>query len=72
MQCSSQSKIPVWPFLVLSLVGGCYALIPYFVLWNPPPPPVEEDELEKWPLNFLESKITAAVSEEFSGCNSCW
>ncbi|KAH7684144.1 hypothetical protein IHE45_05G226700 [Dioscorea alata] len=59
---SSQSKIPVWPFLVLSLVGGCYALIPYFVLWNPPPPPVEEDELGKWPLNFLESKITAAIT----------
>ncbi|KAJ0988214.1 hypothetical protein J5N97_006570 [Dioscorea zingiberensis] len=59
---SSQSKIPIWPFLVLSLIGGCYALIPYFVLWKPPPPPVEEDELGKWPLNFLESKITAAVT----------
>ncbi|OMP06218.1 hypothetical protein CCACVL1_01672 [Corchorus capsularis] len=59
---SSKSSIPTWPFLVLSCFGGAYALLPYFVLWSPPPPPVEEDELKKWPLNFLESKITAAIS----------
>ncbi|KAF4381732.1 hypothetical protein F8388_021360 [Cannabis sativa] len=59
---SSQSKIPVWPFTVLSFFGGAYALLPYFVLWKPPPPPVEETELSRWPLNFLESKITAAVT----------
>ncbi|EEF30180.1 uncharacterized protein LOC8289702 [Ricinus communis] len=59
---SSKSKIPVWPFLVLSCFGGAYALLPYFVLWRPPPPPVEESELGKWPLNFLESKLTAGIS----------
>ncbi|GLT51410.1 hypothetical protein SLA2020_248230 [Shorea laevis] len=59
---SSESKIPVWPFVSLSFFGGAYALLPYFVLWRPPPPPVEEDELKRWPLNFLESKITAGVS----------
>uniref|UniRef100_A0A2P2MLU1 Cardiolipin synthase N-terminal domain-containing protein n=1 Tax=Rhizophora mucronata TaxID=61149 RepID=A0A2P2MLU1_RHIMU len=59
---SSKGKIPVWPFLVLSCFGGAYALLPYFVLWRPPPPPVEENELGKWPLNFLESKFTAWVS----------
>ncbi|KAL6646477.1 hypothetical protein ACP70R_018085 [Stipagrostis hirtigluma subsp. patula] len=58
---SSKSKIAVWPFLALSCIGGAYALIPYFVLWKPPPPPIDEDEVGKWPLNFLESKITAAV-----------
>ncbi|GKV41258.1 hypothetical protein SLEP1_g48819 [Rubroshorea leprosula] len=58
----SESKIPVWPFVSLSFFGGAYALLPYFVLWRPPPPPVEEDELKRWPLNFLESKITAGVS----------
>lgn len=59
---SSKSGIPVWPFLVLSFFGGAYVLLPYFVLWRPPPPPVEETELNKWPLNFLESKLTAGIS----------
>ncbi|KAJ4730241.1 Cardiolipin synthase N-terminal [Melia azedarach] len=59
---SSKSNIPVWPFLVASFFGGAYALLPYFVLWKPPPPPVEETELSRWPLNFLESKLTAGIS----------
>ncbi|KAK6238709.1 hypothetical protein QUC31_004178 [Theobroma cacao] len=59
---SSRNSIPAWPFLVLSCFGGAYALLPYFVLWSPPPPPVEENELKKWPLNFLESKLTAGIS----------
>ncbi|XP_031274480.1 uncharacterized protein LOC116132952 [Pistacia vera] len=59
---SSKSNIPVWPFLILSCFGGAYALLPYFVLWNPPPPPVEETELSRWPLNFLESKLIAGIS----------
>jgi RsiW-degrading membrane proteinase PrsW (M82 family) len=59
---SSKSKVPVWPFLILSFFGGAYALLPYFVLWTPPPPPVEETEIKRWPLNFLESKLTAAVN----------
>ncbi|KAF8410880.1 hypothetical protein HHK36_003417 [Tetracentron sinense] len=58
---SSRSNIPVWPFLVLSCFGGAYVLLPYFVIWRPPPPPVEEAELGKWPLSFLESKITAGI-----------
>ncbi|CAO2206496.1 unnamed protein product [Urochloa humidicola] len=58
---SSKSNIPVWPFLVLSCIGGAYALIPYFVLWKPPPPAIDEDEIEQWPLKFLESKLTAGV-----------
>nr|GMC49073.1 Taste receptor type 1 member 1 like [Ipomoea batatas] len=28
---------------------------------EPPPPPVEETELRRWPLNFLESKLTAGI-----------
>ncbi|XAR55242.1 hypothetical protein NMG60_11035263 [Bertholletia excelsa] len=59
---SSKSKIPVWPFLMLSCFGGAYALLPYFVLWKPPSPPIEEPELRRWPLNFLESKLTAGIS----------
>ncbi|CAN1127975.1 hypothetical protein LINPERPRIM_LOCUS29924 [Linum perenne] len=58
---SSKSSIPVWPFLVLSCFGGAYALLPYFVLWNPPPPPVDESELNKWPLNVMDSKLTAVA-----------
>ncbi|KAF5206113.1 transmembrane protein [Thalictrum thalictroides] len=58
---SSESKIPVWPFLVLSFFGGAYALLPYFILWKPPPPSVDEAELGRWPLNFLESKLTAGI-----------
>ncbi|GAV68450.1 hypothetical protein CFOL_v3_11953 [Cephalotus follicularis] len=59
---SSKINIPVWPFLILSFFGGAYVLLPYFVLWKPPPPRVEEIEIRKWPLNFLESKLTAGVS----------
>lgn len=59
---SSKGKVPVWPFLTFSFFGGVYALLPYFVLWRPPPPPVEETELRRWPLNFLESKLTAGIS----------
>lgn len=66
LYCSSKSKIPVWPFLVLSCIGGAYALIPYFVLWKPPPPPIDEDEIEQWPLKFLESKLTAGVCFGFT------
>jgi hypothetical protein len=66
LYCSSKSKIPVWPFLVLSCIGGAYALIPYFVLWKPPPPPIDEDEIERWPLKFLESKLTAGVRFNFT------
>lgn len=59
--CSSKGSVPLWPFLVLSCIGGAYALIPYFVLWRPPPPLVEERDLKKWPLNVFESKLTAGV-----------
>ncbi|XP_042442864.1 uncharacterized protein LOC122027917 [Zingiber officinale] len=59
---SSRSKVPVWPFLVASFFVGAYALIPYFVLWKPPPPAVEEEELTNWPLNFLDSKVTAMIT----------
>ncbi|KAL0536889.1 hypothetical protein IC582_025852 [Cucumis melo] len=59
---SSNSNVPVWPFLVLSFFLGAYGLLPYFVLWKPPPPPVEEDDLKRWPLNFLESKFTAGIT----------
>ncbi|PRQ52460.1 putative cardiolipin synthase [Rosa chinensis] len=59
---SSKSSIPVWPFLILSFFGGAYALLPYFVLWKPPPPTVDESELRRWPLNFLESKLTAGIT----------
>uniref|UniRef100_A0A0D9X6Y8 Cardiolipin synthase N-terminal domain-containing protein n=1 Tax=Leersia perrieri TaxID=77586 RepID=A0A0D9X6Y8_9ORYZ len=59
---SSKGKIPVWPFLILSCFGGVYALIPYFVLWKPPPPPIDEEQIGQWPLKFLESKLTAGVT----------
>ncbi|KNA25060.1 hypothetical protein SOVF_010090 isoform B [Spinacia oleracea] len=56
---SSKSSIPVGPFATFSFFGGVYALLPYFILWRPPPPRVKEAELSSWPLNFLESKLTA-------------
>ncbi|KAK7393767.1 hypothetical protein VNO78_22331 [Psophocarpus tetragonolobus] len=59
---SSNNNIPVWPFLILSCFSGAYVLLPYFVLWKPPAPPVEETQLKTWPLNFLESKVTATIS----------
>ncbi|KAK3034009.1 hypothetical protein RJ639_033294 [Escallonia herrerae] len=59
---SSKGNVPVWPFLVLSCFGGAYALLPYFVLWKPPPPPIEETEIRKWPLSFMESKLTAGIT----------
>nr|XP_027062597.1 uncharacterized protein LOC113688966 isoform X1 [Coffea arabica] len=60
-RCENRS-VPVWPFLILSGFAGAYGLIPYFILWRPPPPPIEVTELRRWPLNFLESKITAAIA----------
>ncbi|KAI3769521.1 hypothetical protein L6452_00627 [Arctium lappa] len=59
---SSKGSVPVFPFLILSCFLGAYALIPYFVLWRPPPPATEESEMKRWPLNFLESKLTAGVT----------
>ncbi|CAA6670706.1 unnamed protein product [Spirodela intermedia] len=35
---SSRSRVPVWPFLLVSFFVGAYGLIPYFVLWKPPTP----------------------------------
>ncbi|XP_027127320.2 uncharacterized protein [Coffea arabica] len=60
-RCENRS-VPVWPFLILSGFAGAYGLIPYFIFWRPPPPPIEVTELRRWPLNFLESKITAAIA----------
>ncbi|KAL3502578.1 hypothetical protein ACH5RR_037027 [Cinchona calisaya] len=59
---SEKSSVPVWPFLIVSGFLGAYGLIPYFILWRPPPPPIEETELQRWPLNFLESKLTAGIT----------
>ncbi|VVA98356.1 unnamed protein product [Arabis nemorensis] len=59
---TGRSKTPAWPFVVLSFFGGVYALLPYFALWNPPSPPVSESELRQWPLNILESKVTAGAT----------
>ncbi|XP_020979825.1 uncharacterized protein LOC107643741 isoform X3 [Arachis ipaensis] len=61
---SSKSKVPIWPFLLLSCFGGAYALLPYFILWNPPAPSIEETELKSWPLIFLESKVTAVCRSD--------
>ena len=66
---AQKGKIPTWPFLVLSCFGGTYALRPYSVLWRPPPPPIEEAKLRRWPLNFLESKFTAGVRSCFTLTN---
>ncbi|KAJ9560816.1 hypothetical protein OSB04_005976 [Centaurea solstitialis] len=63
---SSKGNVPVFPFLILSFFLGAYALIPYFVLWRPPPPAVEESELKRWPLNFLDSKLTAGFSSSIT------
>ncbi|KAL1336896.1 uncharacterized protein [Arachis hypogaea] len=60
-EMSLKSKVPVWPFLLLSCFGGAYALLPYFILWNPPAPPIEETKLKSWPLIFLESKVTTVI-----------
>ncbi|XP_071698841.1 uncharacterized protein [Rutidosis leptorrhynchoides] len=61
MRRCSKGNVPVYPFAILSFFLGAYVLIPYFVLWRPPPPAVEKSELTRWPLNFLESKLTAGV-----------
>ncbi|KAK6116313.1 hypothetical protein DH2020_049940 [Rehmannia glutinosa] len=44
------------------ILWRCICSYPYFVLWRPPAPPVEESELRRWPLNFLESKLTAGIT----------
>ncbi|MCO5564686.1 hypothetical protein L7F22_018353 [Adiantum nelumboides] len=58
---SSGSKIPIWPFTSLSVFVGAFALLPYFGLWQPPPPKVSKEEIQGWPLKILDSKISAIV-----------
>lgn len=58
---SSQSRIPVWPFTSLSFFVGAFALLPYFGLWQPPPPTVSKEEIEGWPLKILDSKILSVA-----------
>ncbi|CAM6084849.1 unnamed protein product [Calypogeia fissa] len=57
----SNSGVKVWPFAVVSFFLGAFALLPYFGLWRPPPPKVSRDELKRYPLNVLESKLTAVA-----------
>ncbi|XP_002986148.2 uncharacterized protein LOC9639905 [Selaginella moellendorffii] len=54
---SAKGGVPVWPFSLVSFFTGVFALLPYFGLWNPPPPRVTKQELSTWPLVVLESKI---------------
>ncbi|CAM6040184.1 unnamed protein product [Sphagnum compactum] len=56
---SGKWAVPVWPFLILSFGIGAFALVPYFALWQPPPPLVAKGELQKWPLNLLENKLSS-------------
>lgn len=58
---SARSKVPIWPFTTLSCFAGAFALLPYFGLWQPPPPKLSKEEIEGWPLRILESKIFAIV-----------
>ncbi|KAL3687202.1 hypothetical protein R1sor_013511 [Riccia sorocarpa] len=58
----SRKGVPIWPFAGLSFAVGAFALLPYFGLWRPPPPRVPKDELRRWPLSLLESKITAVFA----------
>lgn len=51
--------VPAWPFLALSFAVGAFALLPYFALWQPPPPKVTKQELKSFPLNVLENKLVA-------------
>ncbi|QHO53784.1 uncharacterized protein DS421_2g51010 [Arachis hypogaea] len=56
----------LWPLgysmLLLSTRKSAYALLPYFILWNPLTPLIEETELKSWPLIFFESKVTTVGS----------
>lgn len=56
---NQKSGPPAWPFLTLSFGVGAFALLPYFGLWQPPPPKVTKAELSKFPLNLLENKLVA-------------
>ena len=58
---SARGKLPIWPFTSLSVFFGAFALLPYFGLWEPPPPKVSKEEIEGWPLKILDSKILAGV-----------
>eukprot|EP00958_Prasinococcus_capsulatus_P019325 scaffold2362_cov175-Prasinococcus_capsulatus_cf.AAC.1 len=29
------TRVPAWPFLTASFAFGCFALLPYFALWEP-------------------------------------
>eukprot|EP00250_Pteridium_aquilinum_P021145 c2503_g1_i1 orf=23-1045(+) len=65
---SSRNRIPVWPFTTLSCFAGAFALLPYFGLWQPPPPKVSKEEIERWPLKILDSKILSIVVAVAGAC----
>ncbi|XP_024362437.1 uncharacterized protein [Physcomitrium patens] len=56
---NEKGGVPAWPFLIFSFAAGAFALVPYFGLWQPPPPKVTREELSKFPLNVLENKLVA-------------
>lgn len=56
---NKKGGVPAWPFLVPSFAVGAFSLLPYFGLWQPPPPKVTNEELKKFPLNVLENKLVA-------------
>lgn len=61
----SSNKVPAWPFIVASFFFGAFALLPYFVVWQPPqspqklPPPKEE--LEGWNKLFMKGAETLVL-----------
>eukprot|EP00210_Caulerpa_lentillifera_P004599 g4387.t1 len=63
----SKNKVPVWPFLTLSVAFGNFALLPYAALWQPDEsivcPPTKE-ELTGWTkfgLRITESAVIPAL-----------
>lgn len=65
---SSKGGVPVWPFTSLSFFVGVFALLPYFGLWQPPPPTISKEELDGWPLKILDSKILSVVVMVAGAC----
>ncbi|KAG0597814.1 hypothetical protein M758_12G022100 [Ceratodon purpureus] len=56
---NKKGGVPAWPFILLSFGIGAGALVPYFGLWQPPPPKVTKAELRSFPLTILENKLLA-------------
>jgi len=54
------TRVPAWPFLTASFAFGCFALLPYFALWEPAPDAMNREQ--SFGEKLLENRTFALVN----------